>query len=531
METMNVTANPAELVMIPREEYDAQRKMIASQQAYIAELEAKPDWLTEQVRLSRVRRFGASSEAAGQEVLEQTSLLFNEAEFHADEAVKAEKTVVREHERKKRSGSVRDVVPKNITAEEVRRELPEEERVCPQCGDIMEPIGTEAAETPELIPAGAVIHRDVYVKYACQNCKVNDIEVPIVEAPKKPSLIPGGFASPKAVAHIMTQKFLLRVPLCRQEQDWKRQGLFLSRQVMSDWVLAGADILQPLYNKLHEILVSPEILHADETVLQVLHEAGRAAQTKSYMWLYMTGAAEARQIALYEYQPGRGGCYPAEFLSGFHGYLQTDGYDGYNGVEGVVHLGCWAHLRRKFDEAVKALPKGAKTGAAVTGQAYCTKLFMIERELRDLPPEKRYEERLKREKPLLDEFRAWADARTVAPKSKLGQAFTYLANQWTPLTNYLLDGRLEISNNRAERSVKPFVMGRKNFLFANTPRGARASAVIYSVMETAKATALDPYRYLLFLLEELPNADRCRADWMDPFLPWNAPDDCRMTRE
>ena len=171
--------------------------------------------------------------------------------------------------------------------------------------------------------------------------------------------------------------------------------------------------MQPLYNnKLHEILVSLEILHADETVLQVLHEAGRSAQTKSYMWLYMTGAAEARQIALYEYQPGRGGCYPAEFLSGFHGYLQTDGYDGYNGVEGVVHLGCWAHLRRKFDEAVKALPKGAKTGTAVTGQAYCTKLFMIERELQCLSPvqclspEKRYEERLKREKPLLDEFRA-----------------------------------------------------------------------------------------------------------------------------
>ena len=161
---MNVTTNPAELVMIPREEYDAQRKMIASQQAYIAELEAKLNWLTEQVRLSRVRRFGASSEAAGQEVLEQMSLLFNEAEFHADEAAKAEKTVVREHERKKRSGSVRDVVPKNITVEEVRHELPEEERVCPQCGDIMEPIGTEAVETLELIPARAVIHRDVYVK-------------------------------------------------------------------------------------------------------------------------------------------------------------------------------------------------------------------------------------------------------------------------------------------------------------------------------------------------------------------------------
>ena len=528
METINVTTKPAQTVTVSREEYDALTRENADLKAYVTELESKLNWLTEQVRLSRVRRFGASSEAAGQEVLEQMSLLFNEAEFHIDEAAKAEKSVVREHERKKRSGSVRDVVPKNITVEEVRHELPEEERVCPQCGNIMEPIGTEAVETLELIPARAVIHRDVYVKYACQNCKVNDIEVPIAETPKKPSLIPGGFASPKAVAHIMTQKFLLCVPLYRQEQDWKRQGLFLSRQVMSDWVLAGADILLPLYNKLHEILISLEILHADETVLQVLHEAGRSAQTKSYMWLYMTGETEARQIALYEYQPGRGAAYPAEFLSGFHGYLQTDGYDGYNNVKDVIHLGCWAHLRRKFDEAVKALPKGAKTGAAVTGQAYCTKLFMIERELQGLPPERRYEERLKREKPLLDGFRAWADARTVAPKSKLGQAFVYLANQWTPLTNYLLDGRLELSNNRAERSIKPFVMGRKNFLFANTPRGAQASAVIYSIVETAKANALDPYRYLLFLMEEFPNADRRRADWMEPFLPWNAPNDCRM---
>ena len=246
------------------------------------------------------------------------------------------------------------------------------------------------------------------------------------------------------------------------------------------------------------------------------------------MRLYMTGAAEARQIALYEYQPGRAAAYPAEFLSGFRGYLQTDGYDGYNGVEGVTRLGCRAHLRRKFDEAVKALPKGAKTGAAVTGQAYCAKLFVIERKLQGLATERHYEERLKWGKPLPDEFRAWADDRTVAPKSKLGQAFVYPANQRTPLTNYLPDGRLEISNNRAERSIKPFVMGRKNFLFANTPRGARSSAVIYSVMETAKANALDPCRYLPFLLEKFPNADRRRADWPELFLPWNAPNDCRM---
>ncbi|MBP5717560.1 MAG: transposase, partial [Abditibacteriota bacterium] len=164
---------------------------------------------------------------------------------------------------------------------------------------------------------------------------------------------------------------------------------------------------------------------------------------------------------------------------------------------------------------------------AVEGLAYCTKLFMIERDLQDLTPEERYEERLKREKPLLDQFKAWADTRQVSSKSKLGKAFTYLRNQWGNLSNYLLDGRLEISNNRAERSIKPFVMGRKNFLFANTPRGARASAILYSILETAKANGLDPYRYLLFLLKALPGLDKSGDNWMETLLPWNAPDRCK----
>ncbi len=269
---------------------------------------------------------------------------------------------------------------------------------------------------------------------------------------------------------------------------------------MSDWVLKCAELLLPLYDRLHWFMGFVAILHADETTLQVLREAGRSAQSKSYMWLYLTGAAEEKQIALYEYQEGRSGSFPSAFLKDFHGYLQTDGYSGYNAVEDDIRVGCWAHLRREFDEAVKAQPRGTKTGSAVEGLAYCTKLFVIERESRDLPPEKRYEERLKRGKPLLEQFKSWTDSREVSSKSKLGQAFTYLRNQWGNLTNYLLDGRLEISNNRAERSIKPFVMGRKNFLFANTPRGARASAVLYSILETAEANGLDPYRYLLFLL-------------------------------
>ena len=539
MEMMNATVqNGTEIIMLSSAEYEslkaenaALKAEVETQKAYISELEKKLSWLMEQFHLNQARRFGASSEGSNDEVWEQMSLLFNEPEATLPQTEKEEGTTVRSHKRKKRSGSLRDITPDNITVEEVRHELSEEERLCPKCGDVMAEIGTEAVETLELIPAKAVIHRDIYVHYACQNCKKNDVEVPIVETPKEQSLLPGGFASPKAIAYIMVQKFVMYVPLYRQEQEWNRQGVMLSRQTMSDWFLHGSELLTDVYTKLHCLLLSMTILHADETTLQVLHEPGRSAQSKSYMWLYMTGVAEARQIILYEYQEGRGASYPQAFLSGFRGYLQTDGYSGYNDVKNVTHVGCWAHLRRKFDEAVKALPKGTKSGAAITGLAYCTKLFMMEREFQQLSPEERYQKRMEQERPLLDEFEAWAKTRSVGSKSKLAQALTYLQNQWVPLTNYLLDGRLEISNNRAERSIKPFVMGRKNFLFANTPRGAKASAVVYSLIETAKANGLDPYLYLVYLLEQLPKADRSSDGWIDPLLPWNVPADIHLTKQ
>ena len=539
METVNVTTiEDSETITISRAEYTAQNARIQKltaelekQEAYNSELERKLNWFIEQFYLNRNRRFGASSEASSNEVCEQMSFLFDEPEAIAAQQEEEKGTPVKSYTRKKRSGSLRDITPDNITVEEVRHELSEEERQCPKCGEVMTEIGTEAVDTLEFIPAKAIIHRDIYVHYACQNCKKNDVEVPIVEAPKEQYLLPGGFASSKAIAYIMVQKFVMYIPLYRQEQEWNRRGVMLSRQTLSDWFLLGAELLTVVYTELHRVLLTMEILHADETTLQVLHEPGRSAQTKSYMWLYMTGAAEERQIILYEYQAGRSASFPRAFLSGFSGYLQTDGYSGYNDVEDVIHVGCWSHLRRKFDEAAKALPKDTKSGAAITGQAYCTKLFMKEREFQQLSPEERYQKRLEQEKPLLDDLEAWAKTRAVGAKSKLGQAFSYLQNQWVQLTNYLLDGRLEISNNRAERSIKPFVMGRKNFLFANTPRGAKASAVVYSLIETAKVNELDPYQYLVYLLDQIPKADQSCEGWIEPLLPWNAPADIHLTKQ
>ena len=299
---------------------------------------------------------------------------------------------------------------------------------------------------------------------------------------------------------------------------------------MSNWILkVTEDYLTPVYKQLHEELLKRDVLHADETTLQVLHEPGKKPQTASYMWLYRTGGDTDKPIVLYEYQPGRGATHPKEFLTGYKGYLHTDGYAGYHDLgKDVTVVGCWAHAWRKFDEAVKSLPKGkAKGSSASQGLTYCNLLFGIEQEIADKPAEQRYTERLEQATPILDAMFAWANSRTAAPKSALGKAFHYLKEQWPYLTNYLKDGRLEISNNRAERSIKPFVIDRKNFLFANTLKGATGSAVMFSLIQTAIENGLDPYRYLTWLLRKAKD-----ANWEDPetiqaMLPWNAPAKCR----
>ena len=383
METTKKTTSTTETVTISRAEYE--------------ELKAQNRWLLEQLRVVRSKQFGSSSEKASEEVQEQLSLLFNEAEVYADEEAAPEKASVevRSHTRQKKSGSARDILPENTEVVEVEHILPENDRLCPQCGEAMQPIGTEVQETLQIIPPKVILHRDIYYTYGCGNCKENDITTPILKTPKEPVLIPGSYASAEAVAHIAVQKFVMGSPLYRQEQEWNRQGVLLSRQTMSNWLLRSTeDWLAPIYDELHRQLLRQELLHADETELQVLHEAGRAAQAKSYMWLYRTSGEAEHPIILYEYQPGRGQEYPKTFLDGFAGYLQTDGYAGYNGVDSAIRVGCWAHARRKFDEALKAVPKGKRSPTAEQGVAYCSRLFKLEEQFKDLPPEERKEKRL-----------------------------------------------------------------------------------------------------------------------------------------
>ncbi len=301
-------------------------------------------------------------------------------------------------------------------------------------------------------------------------------------------------------------------------------------------MIQGADRwLCLLYKRMHEYLLKQDILHADETTLQVLREPGRSAESMSYMWLYRTGR-EGPAMVLFDYQTTRASKHPRQFLSGFKGYLHVDGYAGYNGLPDIVLVGCFAHARRKFDEALKALPAEQRNAAvaAKEGLDFCNQLFAIEREIHNATPDERCQFRLEHSRPVMDAFLAWLKYQgpRVLPKSAFGQAISYCRNQWDKLSAFLQDGRLELDNNRSERSIKPFVIGRKNFLFSNTPKGAKASATIYSIVESAKENGLNPYSYLQYLFEKLPNIDIEDQSTIDELLPWSnaLPSECRIQK-
>ena len=500
----------------------------------MTELKLQNQWLLEQLGLAKKRQFGKSSERLQEGLMDQLVLMANEAEAYAYGTKNAteEQVKVKAHARKRQSGNVLDIVPEGTPTEVVEHRLSEEERICDTCGSVMEEIGKEVRRSLKMEPARFWIQEDVYYTYACKVCEKETGDSVIVNTPKEPAVLPGSFASPEAIAHLMVQKFVMYSPLYRQEQEWGRQGLKLSRQVMSHWLLRAAeDWLAPIYQELHRELLKRDVLHGDETTLQVLKEPGKSAQSKSYMWLYRTGGDAEHPIVLYDYRPDRKAKNAEEFLEGFLGYLHADGYQGYHKLRPDIRVvGCWAHARRKFDEAVKSLPQKEQAGcAALEGQAFCTKLFSIEKDIQGLPFEEKRKQRQNRTKPVLDALFSWAQEKqkVTPPKSALGKALHYLKEQWPYLVRYLEDGRLEISNNRAERSIKPFVMGRKNWLFANTPAGAQASAVIYSLIETAKENDLDPYRYLVWLLHNAPEQSQKDEDWPEFFLPVNAPKECR----
>jgi len=480
-------------------------------------------WLLEQLKLSRHRQYGAFSEKSEYNQLS----IFNETEAVADKSVAEPDLEEVKAYRRKKSRSPAERLPPDLPVEVIEHTLPEADQICANCGGHLHVMGRDSREELKLIPAKAIIIRHVRHVYSCRGCEKEAGQVSIVKADIPRPVIKGSIASPEAVAHIASQKFVMGIPLYRQEQEWARSGILLTRQTMSNWLIkATMEWLRPIYDKLHELLNAEEVAHADETTLQVLREPGKAAQSKSYMWLYRTSGDSKRQIVLYDYQPSRSGKHPAAFLKDFKGYLHTDGYEAYHSSlpDCITVIGCWSHCRRKFDEALKIIPEKSRSGTeTLRGKQYCDRLFALEREYASLPTDDnskaRYEARIKHSKPLMDEFFAWIEDSGILPKTPLGKAVKYAHDQRQWLERVLLDGRLELSNNRAERSIKPFVIGRKNWLFCNTPGGATASAILYSIIETAKENGLNPFDYLTTVFRQAPNL--AAGNTFDSLLPWN----------
>ena len=500
---------------------------VATLEAENEQLKQENQWLLEQLKLARKRQFGASSEKSKLEVGEQLGL-FNEAEQLADEQIETKE--VKAHTRRIAGKIGLDKLPDDLPVEVIEHDLPADQKNCPDCGNEMHVMGRETREELKFIPAKAVILRHEALTYACRCCEKCSDRVPMLKSPMPAPVIKGSFASPEAIAHIACEKFVMASPLYRQEQDWNRKGIPLSRQTMSNWLIrATTDWLKPIYDSLHRQLLERVVAHADETVLQVLREDGRPAESDSYVWLYRTSCDAKHHIVLYDYQPSRSGDCARAFLDGFKGYLHTDGLRGYHQKlpPEIAVIGCWAHARRKFDEAIKIVPeKSRKTSPAAEAILQLGQIYKLEEEFRELPTDDtfkaRFEARQERSKPLIEAFYAWCESQKAMPKSPLGKAVKYCFNQRFWLEKFLLDGRLEIDNNRAERSIKPFVIGRKNWLFSNTPGGARASAVLYSVIETAKENGVDPFSYLVHVFRCAPNWNILNdPEALERLMPWN----------
>lgn len=487
------------------EENQQLREQLAQRDAQIVSLK-------EQIKQFLNHRFSASSEKLS---IDQLGL-FNEAEAieQADEESPASKTVtVKSHKRQQKP---RVSIPADYPREEIVHDLPESEKYCPHDGTGLEVIGSEDHEQLEIIPAQISVLRHRRLKYACPCCQKH-----IVTADKPKQPIEKSIASPGLLAYVAVQKYADALPLYRQSEMFKRIGITLDRTNLATWMVRCGELVQPVINLLMDHLQQQPLLHLDETTLQVLEEPGKTAQSKSYLWLM---AAFGDQPAMvFHYDPTRNQQVPMDLLSSTVPAIMVDGYEWYQkacDTHQITRLGCWAHARRKFVEAQKLQTKG-KTGRADQALAYIQKLYAIEKKIKDEPPEKRFNIRQREAKPIVEKLQAWMEKSllTVAPQSAVGKALGYLHNQWDRLVSYLGDGLYPIDNNAAERAIRPFTIGRKNWMFSKSQAGAKASANLYSLVETAKANQLNPYDYLKHIFKELPNANNIED--VEALLPWH----------
>ena len=504
---------------------------------------AQIELLLEQIRLERQRRFGSSSEQ-----LSNQGRLFDEAEVlsllasvddnpdgNADEAltplaaatVDATDTATTDaaniaSQTQPKSRGKRSPLPEQLERVDIVHDVLLSERTCP-CGSPMVLIGQDVSEQLDIVPMQIRVLRHVRNRYGCPG---SDHAPVVAKLPPQP--LPKSNASPDFLAMLVTVKYVDGLPLARFEHVLARHGMPVPRQTLARWIIKLADVVQPLYNAAQDTLLSSDLIYMDETPVQVLKGTGKAATSDNYMWV-RTGGPPGKPVVLFDYDVTRKAEVPVRLLADWRGYLMTDGYAGYTEVskhEGIGHLACWAHARRYFVQARQVQPKTSQGGRGKrshTDEAIglIGKLYAIERALSTRTNDERYEARQSQSKPILDALGVWLQKTLpmITPQSKLGKALAYLHAHWSRLIRYTERGDLPIDNNRCENAIRPFVIGRKAWLFSDTTNGAKASAMMYSLVETAKANGLEPYTWLRHVFAKVAAAKT--ADDYEALMPWN----------
>lgn len=524
---INVAISAEELnaLLAIREAYGALQREHEEVRSALRLVTAQRDLAEERLRSYRHELFGARSEARAPD----QPGLFNEAEALGANATPAQEDIpesmVAAHKRKKRGH--RKPLDPNLPRDVVRHELPEAERFCANDGHALVEFGVEISEQLTVIPEQLRVIQHQRVKYACPCC-----ELGIKVTPAPPRIIPRGLLSESALAWIATGKYQYGMPLYRQAGLLRRFGGDISSNTIAASMVRVGLAVQPVINLMRDALLDAELIYCDETTLQVLKEAGRRPQTTSYLWAQMTGSGVP--IRCFTYTPGRGTKLGEKLFTGIRAgaVMMTDGYEPYNDIaqrHQLVHLGCWVHVRRYFVKAEDSVPKAARTPDLLATRfiKLIGKLFAAESRSEAWTPQRRQRLRRRYSKRVLDAIQALMIGQSpgVVPKSLLGKGLTYLRAQWPKLIRYVENGSWPVSNNPCENAIRPFCVGRRGWLFSDTVDGAHASANLYTLVETAKANGIDPYRYLSWLFQRLPLATS--VDDYDALLPWKMPANLR----
>ncbi|ARE89040.1 IS66 family transposase [Clostridium formicaceticum] len=508
-----------ELILKMEEELEAKDKEIENLKNELA-------YLKNQVLNKNRKIFGSSSEQAN---TIQVSF-FDEAE--KDSNLKAAEPTIEEITYKRTKPTSNTGKKDNLANLEkivIEHKLDEDQQSCRDCSSDLVVIGKKSKEVLKYIPAKLYVEEHVTYSYACRSCEENNDKANIITTKAPKTLLHKSMASNELLSHVINLKYQHALPLNRQESYFKMMGANLSRQTLANWVIGAAHELDPIYQLMKEELLKRNYIQADETVVKVLDDRGKESNKQKYMWLYKSPDKD-QPIVIYDYQKTRSGSCPRNFLSGFSGYMQTDGYAGYNKVENVKRLYCLAHIRRKFHEIIVNLDEEAlKSSRALIGFNYCAQLYKIEKDLKEQHSgkedfyERRYKKRLKASKPIIEAFIAYVDReiKDAVPKSALGKALAYTKPLLPSFKVFLEDGSLEIDNNAAERSIRPFVVGRSNWLFSASTKGAESSALIYSIIETARNNNLVVEKYLLYLMNHFSNVDPQDKESLLKLLPFS----------